>query len=269
MVERLGAPGFSLRAPCAASLPKPRRKALLNVRRRFGEEVEIGANHRGMMSLARRFVTLCGAESAPLVLGRRCPISFPYRTRFEWRSDAMGKAGKFGPVGPSERPKDTLAVASDAAEASENVVRAASLSEGSLVSLALFGAGPRPAALQALGPLDPGAHISSGDPGNRAEASDRDAAGASSPAPPEFAGAAAAGTLAKLGRILSSGPAAQAWGARHARHAKAAEDRAPSPAVGSNAPALPASVGAERQPPPGQCWRAVRPEAQSSPGRAG
>jgi integrase len=160
----------------------------------------------------------------------------------------MGKAGKFGPVGPSERPKDTLAVASDAAEASENVVRAASLSEGSLVSLALFGAGLRPAAPQALGPLDPEPR-SSGDPGNRAEASDRDAAGAPSPAPPKLA-AAAAGTTAKLGPILSSGPAAQAWGSRHARHAKAAEDQAPSPAVGSNAPALPAPVGADGSPAP-------------------
>ena len=160
----------------------------------------------------------------------------------------MGKAGKFGPVGPSERPKDTLAVASDAAEASENVVRAASLSEGSLVSLALFGAGLRPAALQALGPLDPEPR-SSGDPGNRAEASDRDAAGAPSPAPPKLA-AAAAGTTAKLGPVLSSGPAAQAWGSRRARHAKAAEDQAPSPAVGSNAPALPAPVGADGSPRP-------------------
>jgi integrase len=160
----------------------------------------------------------------------------------------VGNGRKFGSVGPSERPKDTLAVAYDAAEASENVVRAASLSEGSLVSLALFGAGLRPAAPQAPGPSDP-ERRSSADPGNRAEASDRDAAGAPSPAPPKLA-AAAAGTSAKLGPILSSGPAAQAWGSRHARHAKAAEDQAPSPAIGSNAPVLPAPVGADGSPNP-------------------
>jgi integrase len=160
----------------------------------------------------------------------------------------VGNGRKFGPVGPSVRPEDTLAVASDVAEASENVVRAASLSEGSLVSLALFGAGLRPAAPQAPGPSDP-ERRSSADPWNRAEASDRDAAGAPSPAPPKLA-AAAAGTTAKLGPILSSGPAAQAWGSRHARHAKAAEDQAPSPAIGSNAPVLPAPVGADGSPNP-------------------
>ena len=202
-----------------------------------------------MMSLARRFVTLCGDGIRPACRGVAMSDKFAIIGHdSKARSDAMGKAGKFGPVGPSERPKDTLAVASDAAEASENVVRAASLSEGSLVSLALFGAGLRPAALQALGPLDPEPR-SSGDPGNRAEASDRDAAGAPSPAPPKLA-AAAAGTTAKLGPVLSSGPAAQAWGSRRARHAKAAEDQAPSPAVGSNAPALPAPVGADGSPRP-------------------
>jgi integrase len=145
----------------------------------------------------------------------------------------MGKAGKFGPVGPSERPKDTLTVASDAAEASENVVRAASLSEGSLVSLALFGAGPRPAAPQAPGPSDP-ERRSFPDPWNRAEASASDASGSA-----EFAGAAVAGTPAKLGQTSLSNPAAQAWGARHAQ---ASEDwwQAAAP----NGPALPASAGA-------------------------
>jgi integrase len=152
----------------------------------------------------------------------------------------VGNGGKLGPVGPSERPEDALAVASDVAEASENVVRTASLSVGSPVPLARLGAGLRSAAPQPPGPSDPKEHLLlrllDG-----AEASDRDAAGAPSPAPPKLV---AAGTTAKLGPILSSGPAAQAWGSRHARHAKAAEDQAPSPAIGSNAPVLPAPVGA-------------------------
>ena len=45
-----------------------------------GEQLEIGANHRGMMSLVRRFVTFCGEESAPLVVVWGCPIMLPYRT---------------------------------------------------------------------------------------------------------------------------------------------------------------------------------------------
>ena len=42
--------------------------------------VEIGANHLGMMNRRRRFVTLFGAESAPLVVVWGCPISLHYRT---------------------------------------------------------------------------------------------------------------------------------------------------------------------------------------------
>jgi hypothetical protein len=33
------------------------------------EQLEIGANHVGMMNLAQRFVTLCGEETARLVVG--------------------------------------------------------------------------------------------------------------------------------------------------------------------------------------------------------
>jgi hypothetical protein len=42
-----------------------------------GEQLEIGANHRGMMSLARRFVTVCGELSAPrgLRLSDKLPLS--------------------------------------------------------------------------------------------------------------------------------------------------------------------------------------------------
>ena len=103
----------------------------------------------------------------------------------------MPNARNFGPVGASERPEDALAVASDAAEASENLVRAASLSEGSPAPLALFGVGLRSAALEAPGPSDP-KRRSSADPGNRAAASAGDASGsaaarAPSPAPPFLA----------------------------------------------------------------------------------
>ena len=57
-----------------------RRNAVQKVWRAVGEQVEIGANHVGMVNRRRRFVTLCGEESAPLVVGRRCPISLHYRT---------------------------------------------------------------------------------------------------------------------------------------------------------------------------------------------
>jgi hypothetical protein len=56
-----------------------RGKALLNVRRQVGEQLECSANHRGMMSLARRFVTLCGAETARLVGRWQCPIRLHYQ----------------------------------------------------------------------------------------------------------------------------------------------------------------------------------------------
>jgi integrase len=149
----------------------------------------------------------------------------------------------FGPMAPSERPEDALAVASDVAEASENVVRAANLSQGSPVPLAPLGAGLRSAAPQARGPSDP-TRRSFPDPGNRTEASASGAsgpaaAGAPSPAPFELAGAAPAGTPAKLGPSASANLAARAWGARDA---KASEDRR-GQAAAPSAPALPAPVG--------------------------
>ena len=88
------------------------------------------------------------------------------------------------------------------------------------------------------------------NPGNCAETSASDAsrsavAGARSPAPLEFAAAAADGTSPKLGPIASLSPAGLA---REARHAKASNDQTRAPAVGSNAPALPAPIGADRSP---------------------
>jgi hypothetical protein len=49
-------------------LPEGRRHPILRVWRHVGEQLEFGANHLHMMSLARRFVTLCGEECAPLVV---------------------------------------------------------------------------------------------------------------------------------------------------------------------------------------------------------
>ena len=70
--------------------------------------------------------------------------------------------------------------------------------------------------------------------------------GAPSPAPPEFAGAATAGTQAKRGQVSSSGAAAQAWGPRHANALEDRRDQAAAP----SAPALPAPVGADGGPAP-------------------
>ena len=159
----------------------------------------------------------------------------------------MEKAQKFDPQGPSTPPEWVGKEALEIAKASENAARGAR--SDAAAAPAPLGAGLRSAAPEAPGPSDP-KRRSSADPGNRAEASASDAAGsaaarAPSPAPLGFAGAAAAGTSAKLGRIASSSPATQAWGARQA---EASEDPAPSPAVGSSAPALPAPIGADGSP---------------------
>jgi integrase len=162
----------------------------------------------------------------------------------------MENTDKSGPEGAWTPPEWAEKGASKIAEASENVARSAgSDAAAALAPRVRLGAGLGSAPPQAPGPSDP-KRRSSPDPAIRGEASASDAegsaaAGAPRPAPPESAGAAAAETPAKLDPILSSGPAAQAWGARRAQ---ASEDRAPSPAVGSNAPALPAPVGADGSP---------------------
>jgi integrase len=149
---------------------------------------------------------------------------------------------------PAARPKDAPEAAFDAAGASENAPPAPAEGAEPPPLLPPLGAGLRSIPPQAPEPSDP-KRRSSADPGNRAEASPGDAsgstsAGAPSRAQPEFAGAAAAGTPAKRSRIASFSPAGQA---RKARRAKAAEDQAPSPAVGSNAPASRAPIGADRR----------------------
>ena len=89
----------------------------------------------------------------------------------------MPNPANSGPETPSERPEDALAVASDAAEASEKAARGAHLdATAAPAPLAPLGVGLGSAAPRAPGPSDP-KRRSSGDPGNRAEASDRDAAG--------------------------------------------------------------------------------------------
>jgi integrase len=76
------------------------------------------------MSLARRFVTVYGAESAPLVDSYECPISFHYRTRFERRSKPMPNAAKPGRATLLAHPEAAPEAAFDGAEASENAPRA-------------------------------------------------------------------------------------------------------------------------------------------------
>jgi integrase len=159
----------------------------------------------------------------------------------------MGKARKFDPQGPSTPPEWAEKEAWEIAEASEDAARSPRSDTAAPRPLARIGAGRR--APRAPGPSDP-KRRSSADPGNRAEASASDAsgsaaAGAPRPAPPESAGAAAPATLGKLGHFASASPAGLA---REARHAKASNDQTRAPAVGSNAPALPWPIGADRRP---------------------
>ena len=100
--QGLGAPGFSLRVALqlAAALRRetaPRRASPGSAggfRRERSRSAQI---HRGMMSLARRFVTLCGDDCALLVVRWRCPIRLHYRTRFE---SALGRHGKSRKIRP-------------------------------------------------------------------------------------------------------------------------------------------------------------------------
>jgi integrase len=148
-----------------------------------------------------------------------------------------------GPDRPSNAREDIPDEAQGAGEALDNAAHAADLGAGAY-ALSVRGADERSAAPQAPGPSDP-RRRSSADPENRAEAVASDAwesdpAGVPSPAPPELASAAPAGTPGKLGPILS-GRAVRAWGPRHARAPEDRRDQAAAP----SAPALPAPVGAD------------------------
>ena len=131
-----------------------------------------------------------------------------------------------------------------------------------------FGEDLQSATPQALGLSGP-KRRSSADPGNDAEASDRagsesELAGAPSSAPPEFAGAAAAGTSAKLGHIASFSRAAQPGGRMTPRPRKPSGTKSPRQAP------PPGRLGWRRgRPRPGRRRRAIRPEAQSSRRRPG
>jgi integrase len=160
----------------------------------------------------------------------------------------MDNTDKSGPHAPASRLREALEGAFDAAQASENAARSAPADAAAAHPFAQLGAGLQSAAPQAPGPSDP-KRRSFPDPGNRGEASASDelgcaAAGAPSPAPLELVGVATAWTPAKLGPILSSGPAGQAW---EVRHAKAPEDRR-GQAGAPSAPALPAPVSADGSP---------------------
>ena len=102
------------------------------------------------------------------------------------------------------------------------------------------GEGLQSATPQALGPSGP-ERRSSADPGNDAGASDRagsgsELAGAPSSAAPEFAGAAAAGTSAKLGHIASFEPCSAAPGAPHdAKAPEARRDQVAAPSAAARA----------------------------------
>ena len=230
--------------------------ALLNVRRRVGEQLEIGANHRRMMNLARRFVTLCGDESAPLVVGWGCPISLPLSDMIRKPAQTPCQTPQNQAVRPSlAHPKALRRRPSSPAEASENTARRLSGDPPALN--ARLGEDLQSATPQALGPSGPERRPSA-DPGNGAEASDRDGsesdlAGAPSSAPPEFAGAAAPGTSAKLGRIASFSRAAQAWGAaqRQGPGSPAGPSRRakrPRPGAWIGAAGGPAPAGVARHP---------------------
>src|SRR5271163_1426688 len=125
----------------------------------------------------------------------------------------MENTDKSGPEGAWTAPEGARGDGPETAEASGNVARSAGSEAAAPRPLAPVGAGLRSAALLRL--LD-------GDGASDSDASGSASAGAPSPAPSEFAGAAPAGTPAKLGPIASANRAAQAWGARHA---KASEDR--------------------------------------------
>jgi integrase len=153
----------------------------------------------------------------------------------------MPNAAKPGAEPLLARPEAAPAALVELGEASENTARR--LRRGPAPN-ARFGENLPSGTPQALGPSGP-RRRSSADPRNDAEASESagsepELAGAPSPAAPEFARAAAAGTSAKLGRIASFSRAAHPRGPHYAQPAEARRDLAAAP----SGPCLPAPVGA-------------------------
>jgi integrase len=154
----------------------------------------------------------------------------------------MPNAAKPGPVTLSGSLSDAPEAAFDAAEASENKARR--LSSDPPVLNARLGESPPSATPRAFG-LSGRERRPSADPGNGAEAADRDRSGsdparAPSSAPPKFAGAVAPGASETLGHIASFSAAAAASGPRHARAPEAQRD----PVAARSASARRAWVGA-------------------------
>ena len=127
------------------ALAKRRRDGLAQVVGEGRGEVRVGANHLAMVHAPRRFVTLCGAESAPLVVRWRCPISLPYRTRFGSGAQAMENTDKSGPEGSWTAPDGARGDGRQTAEASERAARGARLD--ATAAPAPLGVGLRSAAL--------------------------------------------------------------------------------------------------------------------------
>ena len=179
----------------------------------------------------------------------------------------MPKPEKPGRATPSRPLNDPPEAAFDPAEASENSVRRLSGDPPALRTWVGEG-------LQSTTPGAPGLsgrkRRPSADPGNGAEASDRDGsgsdpAGGPSSAPPKFAGAVAAGTPVTLGDIASFSRAAQASGPRNASAPVAQRD----PVAALSASARARLGWRRRRLRPGRRWRAIRPGGEPSRRRLG
>jgi integrase len=166
----------------------------------------------------------------------------------------MPNPAKPGRATLSGPPNGDPEAAFDPAEASENTAQQL---RGGPAPIAGFGEDLQSATPRALGPSGPKPR-SSADPGNDAEASDRagsesELAVAPSPALPEFAGAAAAGTSAKPGR-LASFSRAEPGGSHDAEAPEAPRDHVAAPGAARaafiGAAGGPARVGAGAPPDP-------------------
>ena len=159
----------------------------------------------------------------------------------------MGKAGKCGPQGAWTAPEGARGDTLLTAEASENAVRSAGSDAAAAVAPRVrLGAGMCSAAPQAPEPSEPKRRPSA-DPGNRAEASARDAegsaaAGAPSPAPPFPAGGLHDGLISLPGAEVPEPPTPIPTGSHPGREARGA-----SGASEREAPRAPPS---RRKPPP-------------------
>jgi integrase len=165
----------------------------------------------------------------------------------------MPKAAKPGPVAGLGSPNDPPEAASDSAEASGATARRSSGDPPALNTR--LGQGLQPATPGALGRS--GAERSpSADPGNGAAVLDRDGsgsnpAGAPSALPPAFAGAIAAGTSAKLGRMASLSREGQAWGPHSASAPEAQRDSAAARRASVRRGWVGATSGSAADAPPG------------------